>query len=510
TRGSTQYAVLVLRDEDKPAARASFRTPLVFSVHEAKGLEYPNIVLYGFVSGQRQAYAEVCAGVEAADLAVDSLDYRRAKDKHDKSLEIWKFYVNALYVAITRAVERVWMIESDTAHPLLVLLGIRDNQSALGEPVKASSREEWEREAHRLELQGKQEQAEAIRQTVLRTRQVPWPVWNEATIAPAIVRALDPKEVSNKLRQQVLDFALWHHQERHLLRLADEARWSSAIELVRHAHEGRVARTAAGVAERQLAPWTRRTFKDVLAHCDQYGVDHRGAFDATPLMMAARAGNLPLVETLLERGADIEARDLFGQTPVMHALEQAALVTEYSAGPFAAVYARVAPPALDVEVDGRLIRLYPHQGEYFVLLTMLAGIKTLGSQLVPQQLCPLDRRSGFNTAWLMRNVEHFPVSVLREERRKRTWFNAVLARAEVESSYEPARRLWMRWRNGYYVPNPTMRLRVPGANGQEEWQPVHMAMALRRVLAGNGYGAARAALEGLLPEGEREAAAAPT
>ena len=509
TRGSTQCAVLVLRDEDKPAARASFRTPLVFSVHEAKGLEYANIVLYRFVSAQRQAYAEVCAGVDAADLAVAALDYRRAKDKQDKSLEIWKFYVNALYVAITRAVERVWMIESDTAHPLLALLGIRDSQAALGAPAKVSNREDWEREAHRLELQGKQEQAEAIRRTILRTRPVPWPVWNEATIAPAIVRALDPKEVSNKLRQQVLDFALWHHQERYLVRMAREARWNTAADLVKHAHDGRVQRAVAAIAGRQLAPWTKKTFKDVLAQCDQYGVEHRVGFDATPLMMAAQAGNLALVEALLERGADVEARDLFGQTPVMHALERAALDADFARGPFAAVYARVAPPALDVETDGRLIRLYPHQGEYFVLLTMLAGIKTLGSQLVPEKACPIDRRSGFNAAWLMRHVEHFPDRVLREERRKRTWFNAVLARAEVESSYEPARKLWMRWRTGYYVPNPTMRLRVPGADGQGEWQPVHASMAFRRVLAGSGYGAAGPALEGLLPKSESEAAAAP-
>jgi hypothetical protein len=509
TRGSTQFAVLVLRDEDKPAARASFKTPLVFSVHEAKGLEYPNIVLYRFVSAQRQAYAEVCAGVDAADLAVAALDYRRAKDKQDKSLEIWKFYVNALYVAITRAVERVWMIESDTAHPLLALLDIRDSQVALGEPTKASSREDWEREAHRLELQGKQEQAEAIRQTILRTRPVPWPVWNEATIAPAIARALDPKEVSNKLRQQVLDFALWHLQERYLVRMANDAHWNTAADLLKHARDGRMQRAVAAIAGRQLAPWTKKTFKDVLAQCDQYGIDHRGPYDATPLMMAVQAGNLALVEALLERGADIEARDLFGQTPVMHALQRAALDADYARGPFAAVYARVAPPALDVEADGRLIRLYPHQGEYFVLLTMLAGIKTLSSQLVPWQACPLDRRAGFNTAWLMRHVEHFPVGVLRDERRKRTWFNAVLARAEIESSYQPARKLWMRWRTGFYVPNPTMRLRVPGPDGQAEWQTVQEAMAFRRVLAGTGYGAARFALEGLLPKSESENAAPP-
>ncbi len=509
TRGSTQCAVLVLREEDKPAARAHFHTPLVFSVHEAKGLEYPTIILYGFVSGQRQAYAEVCAGVTTADLAVDALDYRRARDKQDKSLEIWKFYVNALYVALTRAVEQVWMIESDPGHPLLALLGVRDDQAALGAPVKASSREDWEREAHKLELQGKQEQAQAIRQGILKNKPVPWPVWNEAMLAPALARALDPKEVSNKLRQQVLDFALWHRQERYLLRMAHEAHWNLAHDLVRHAADGRVMRAVVAIDARQLAPWTKRTFKDVLAQCDQYGVDHRNGFDATPLMMAARAGNSALVAALLERGADIEARDLFGQTAVMHVLERAALEFDYAGGPFAEVYRQVAPPTLDVETDGRLIRLYPHQGEYFLLLTMLAGIKTLGSQLVAEKPCPLDRRCGFNAAWLMRHVEYFPDQVLRPERRKRTWFNAVLARAEVDSSYQPARRLWQRLRNGYYVPNPGMRLRVPSADGEGTWQPVHAALALARVQEGNGYGGSCFAFAAMLPKADAGTAAEP-
>ena len=34
TRASARHAVIVLRDEDKAAARAQFRTPLIFSVHE--------------------------------------------------------------------------------------------------------------------------------------------------------------------------------------------------------------------------------------------------------------------------------------------------------------------------------------------------------------------------------------------------------------------------------------------------------------------------------------------
>src|SRR4051794_12884733 len=48
------------------------------------------------VSGQRADYAEVCEGVTNQDLQRDELDYRRAKDKGDKSLELYKFYVNVL------------------------------------------------------------------------------------------------------------------------------------------------------------------------------------------------------------------------------------------------------------------------------------------------------------------------------------------------------------------------------------------------------------------------------
>ena len=106
TRGSTQFAVIVLRDEDKAAVRAQFQTPLVFSVHEAKGLEYANVILVDMVSSQRQAFAEIANGVQPRDLEGDTLDYSRARDKTDRSLELFKFYVNALYVALPRAVDQ--------------------------------------------------------------------------------------------------------------------------------------------------------------------------------------------------------------------------------------------------------------------------------------------------------------------------------------------------------------------------------------------------------------------
>lgn len=66
-RQSTQFAVLVMHDEDKAEARKHFATPLLFSIHEAKGLEYENIVLYRFVSDHRAAFAEIVNGVNKED-----------------------------------------------------------------------------------------------------------------------------------------------------------------------------------------------------------------------------------------------------------------------------------------------------------------------------------------------------------------------------------------------------------------------------------------------------------
>ena len=128
-RQSTQFAVLVMRDEDKAEARRHFATPLLFSIHEAKGLEYENIVLYRFVSDHRGEFAEIVDGVAKGDLAAETLDYRRAKDKTDKSLEVYKFFVNALYVALTRAIRNIYLIESDTAHPLFGLLDLTAGQT---------------------------------------------------------------------------------------------------------------------------------------------------------------------------------------------------------------------------------------------------------------------------------------------------------------------------------------------------------------------------------------------
>ena len=116
---------------------------------------------------------------------------------------------------------------------------------------------------------------------------------------------------------------------------------------------------------------------------------------------------------------------------------------------------------------------------------MLAQWPHFTSALVHPDLGPRELRSrqaGFFVDALQLNLTHFPLNVLREARRKRTYFNHVLARAEVNSSYVPARRLWQRAAHGLYELNPELRVKLllaPGAEG--EWvDPARLRDPLER------------------------------
>ena len=90
-------------------------------------------------------------------------------------------------------------------------------------------------------------------------------------------------------------------------------------------------------------------FKDILQACDRHGVDHRTPMNLTPLMAAASTGNVALVDALLERGADLEASDHLGRNALHWALLEAFRDPKYAQGPFAGLYQRLAPTAIDLK-----------------------------------------------------------------------------------------------------------------------------------------------------------------
>lgn len=460
TRSSARCAVLVLRDEDKAEARSRFRTPLVFAVHEAKGLEYEHIVLYRFISGNRSEYAQICAGVVAGELGEDSLEYRRARDKSDKSLEIYKFYVNALYVALTRALRNIYIVESDTEHPLLELLGVTLIQQQVHMDAQASSREEWQMEARKLDLQGKQEQADAIRQNILKEMPVPWPVFGEARLRETLIKVFRDRVPGSKPRQQLEEYAACYGESYLAARLGGEAgRLRSSEELMKMP-----------LARKHYAAYGGKSFKEILRQCDTYGVEHRNPMNQTPLMAAAIAGNVPLVDALLQRGADVEATDHLGRGAVHWALQRAFADAQFAGTSLAPLYERIAPPSIDFQAGERLVRVDRRLTEYLLLQTLW----TLFRSSFPRGH---SERWGFSAATILDAWRGLPTMVLRTERNQRAHVSAVLARNEVERDYAWNRQLFIRMSKGWYQFNPALSIRV--RQGSElQWQPIFSALNL--------------------------------
>lgn len=453
TRRSTKVAVVVLRDEHKAEARARFRTPLVFSVLETKGLEYETVILFRLVACERALFASLCEGVRREDLGVDELEYRRARDKSDKSLETYKFFVNALYVALTRAIEKVYLIEDDPQHSLLQVLGVRHQGSASKVQTQTATIEDWQREAHRLEQHGKQEQVDAIRSKVLRLIPVPWKVLEGETLAKTVTAAFDPASVASKARRQLLDFALFHGEANLVSRLHQPGFHSMA-------HE---ERQRAAVRKHMLDGFAGKNIKGVLEKVERHGVDFRNAHNLTPLMLAAVAGNRTLVEALLDRGANRDARDHLGRAPLHWAIERAYQDREFAAGEFGPIYDALAAPSFDLMVDGRLMQVGREQGEYFALHACIASYPALYRGR-------WGRMEGLRTALLLRDgFDRFPDVVVREARRKRQYLNHLFARNECDGSYTPNRKLWVRERQGHYLLNPDVSLKVQTGEGNEEW-----------------------------------------
>ncbi|MHB8743679.1 MAG: UvrD-helicase domain-containing protein [Sulfuricaulis sp.] len=458
---STQFAVLVMRDEDKAEARKYFSTPLLFSIHEAKGLEYENIVLYRFVSDHRAEFAAIGEGVAKQDLETDTLDYRRAKDKSDKSLEVYKFFINALYVALTRATQNLYIIESDTSHPLFGLLELTLAGSMTVE-MKKSTTEDWQREARKLELQGKQEQAEAIRRDILRQAPVPWPVLDEPKVTALLLKVFRERAPGSKHRQQLHEFAACYDEPVLAAWLAQEAKFDVA---------NTFPQQRATLGRKSYSQYFSKHFKDILCQCDQYGVDHRLPMNQTPLMAAAAAGNVPLTEALLERGADREAIDHYGCNALHWAMREAFREAPFARGPFAALFELLAPARVDVNTGERLVRIDRHLSEYFVFQTLWTLFK---SRFTHRQRRP---NGAFETRAILEAWEHLPANVVWPERAKRQHLSSVLSRNEVDRDYAYNRALFVRVAQGWYQFNPRLSVRRKQVD-TDVWVPVFQALNL--------------------------------
>lgn len=166
---------------------------------------------------------------------------------------------------------------------------------------------------------------------IVKTTPVPWPVFDEPKLRENLHKAFIDKAPGSKHKGQLYQYAIAYDEPALALGLLRDAGYPQAR-----------AFTQAGAvqARRHYMPYFAHNLKDILRQCDKHGVEHRTPMNLTPLMAAAAAGNLPLVEALLERGADPEAADHTGRNALhwlnRHRIARASLCGQVAAGHLAA------------------------------------------------------------------------------------------------------------------------------------------------------------------------------
>ncbi|MDA0790799.1 MAG: hypothetical protein O2780_15230 [Proteobacteria bacterium] len=456
TSRSTRFAVIVMHPEQKTEASQRFSTPLVFSVQEAKGLEYDSVILYNFVGGETAAFREIASGVDPSELDRSELVFGRSRDKRDKSLEIYKFFINALYVAITRAVHNLYIIEPDHQHPALRLLELDQFTGDLDVDRETSTSEDWQREARKLELQGKQDQAEAIRERVLEQTAVPWTPLDRAAFSALGDRLA--RDQHKKVQLQAFEYAIIYHHRPTINQLANGGfKPAQRDEKLAYKQLNRSHFMIYDLAN------TGAVFRDV----EKYGIDHRTRFNLTPLMIAARLGKASLVRDLIDRGADIGLHANNGFIALHFALEQALLDPTFARNRLPEIYSLLEPDHVDVEIDARLTRLDKRSMESVLVHLMLTMFYRHLPRLVTHH------HQMYNAPFLTEMAQCLPDSVLPERRKKRPYLSSILSKNELERDDPYNRRLFLRMRHGHYVLNPGMKLRWG-----DRWQPLHQLFPL--------------------------------
>ncbi len=461
TMRSTQYAVLVMKPEDKAEAKRIFKTPLVFSVQEAKGLEYRNIILLNFVSGNSREFREITNGVSAEQIRDDTLVYSRGKDKSDKSPEAYKIFINSLYVAITRAIKNLYILEASEKHEVLGLLGLAKIRDKVSMKEAVSSMDEWKDEARKLEMQGKKEQADEIRKSILEVHEPEWEPLSPANIDDLKKEALDPDVFNKKSKDLLFHYSLIYGDYDCMDRLSElkyrkADRRASEWKSVQRKYYGHYENDDVNAVE-----------KDIM----KYGVDYRDRFNRTPLHSAVDLGSKKILDLLIQFGANPSLTDNLGRIPL-----QIALCRSYdSQGHFQTLNPLLNELVTDhikIKVDDRMIKIDNHKIEYFLFHFFIA----LQEDVIDECDLHFLAKRGVRAGDIERVVQVYPDIFFQAFRKKRSYLSSNLSKHEIQSENSYNKKLFKRLYRGYYELNPELAVWV-----NDRWMNVYDMMQSKEV-----------------------------
>ena len=454
TENSTHYAVIVPDNQLKTEARRHFKTPLIFSVQEAKGLEYENVILLNFISNNPEEFKEIINGVNATDLHRDSLQYSRAADKSDKDAEIYKFYINSFYVAITRSVKNIYLFEKQVSHPALDLLALKESKKPMQVIEQKSDKQEWLEEARRLEEQGKYEQAEQIRAKYLGYEFI-----SPEQLEQIKLLALDPskKEAEvKKERKQLFQYALNHHKTEWIDQLA-KLQFQRAMQYMRELRQD----------GREYAKSCRLGRKEEVKRIiEKYGADFTTPDTTmTGLMLTLHHGQDAVTDMLLKSNAAISAHSVKGLLPVDYLLQgyykNVIYRHTFVAGKNTLLkyWHLIKPSSVAIQFERRRLDIGSQSMAFFLLVCMRCIEQEMGRKIkikYKDESMPDHITGVFSMDEVMRFIECMPDEILPPYRKQRQYVNSVLSLHEIERDSPYNKKLFARVQRGNYIINPQL------------------------------------------------------
>jgi hypothetical protein len=451
TQENTNYAVIVTENIYKDEARRFFKTPLVFSIHEAKGLEYENVILVNFVSRHETEFLEIIRGVSQDDLVKDEFQYNRSANKEDKEAEIYKFYINSLYVAITRAVKNIYFFEKLVTHPALQLLEIGESKKEIKVNQLKSSREEWLEEARRLEEQGKYEQAEQIRAKYLGYEYISAEEL-ELILQVALNPSLPEQDVK-KQRKQLFQYSI-HHQRYDWIEQLAKLQFQRAILYMKEVKQYR----------KEFAKNIRLGRNhEVISILKKYGYGFVTEEGSTGLMLALHHGQNELVREFIKQNVSIKQTDQNGWLALDYLLDGYYKNILFNHNQMATTntlrqfWHLVKPPEFVVELENQQIHINGHSMLFFLIIAM----RIMESQQpikVKIKIAEPDKefliKGGFDMDSLQELTAIIPDVVLPTYRKNRSYINSVLASNEISRQGNAGcKMLFIRVKRGVYIIN---------------------------------------------------------
>ncbi len=446
TQNSTQFAIIVPSNEHKAEARKNFKTPLIFSVQEAKGLEYENVILLNFISNNEAEFREIIKGVTPADLLKEELLYNRSGDKTDKDAEIYKFYINSFYVAITRAMKNIYVFEKQAKHPAMKLLQMQESVEEIKVKESKSTADEWLAEAKRLEEQGKHEQAEQIRAKYLGYEYI-----SSEQLEIIKLLALDPAKKENEVkreRKQLFQYAV-AHQRYDWVEDLSKLQFQRAILLMKEIRFDRKEYT-------KSIRLNKKT--ETMRYVNKYGVDFTESENgANGLMIALEHGQTDMMNEFLKLGTDIKFKDNKGRTALDYLISQffknnkkmeaTQLLKKY--------WKLFVPIKIDFEVSNKQLQTNSHSMLFFLMVFMRAMQEVHWRKTIYKKGTSEERKI---VVFSMDNFEEylnqFPDEILPAFRKKRSYINSVLSSNEwSREEFSNCKMAFVRVDRGVYAIN---------------------------------------------------------